>query len=318
MNPRTRKVLVLHGLLEGDPAQAGVSTSEPAPAAADDFEAKYGLGDDDEPEAADVPSAADDEPPSSAPAEPPAPVAQPTSPHPSTPEPQGVVPPAPSTPAPVAQPPAEPPAAPPQPAAQPPQPVPAPTEPPAPTALTVEQQLAKLTEHYALSEEDAAALQTEQEVVIPKLAAKLHYNVMQDLGAWMAQAVPQMIQQYTQAVQLETKAREQIFSRWPELKDYEAQTLQAGALFRQLNPTATPEQVLEALGPIVYAGLGKPFPGASAPAAPSPATPTQPASTFMPAAPATAPAPAPAAPAATSIQSLVDDDLAEGYRPAGR
>jgi hypothetical protein len=92
-------------------------------------------------------------------------------------------------------------------------------------------------------------------------------------------------------------AQAEFYKAWPSLKGYDKQVLQVGALFRQLNPNATPQEAIERIGKVVHEALGIaiPAPGAAAPASPAvPAAPAKPAAPFRPAGGSGAsPAPAP-------------------------
>ena len=77
-------------------------------------------------------------------------------------------------------------------------PAPAPAEPATPTPpvapaapavpqVTLEQIQAKLVEQYALSPDDALALQTSPETVMPKLAANMHMQIMREAYGQMQQ-----------------------------------------------------------------------------------------------------------------------------------
>ena len=59
---------------------------------------------------------------------------------------------------------------------------------------------------YAIDEDSAAALLTEPEVVLPKLAAKVHMEVLENAMRAMQAMVPVMMQQVTQHTELNTKA----------------------------------------------------------------------------------------------------------------
>lgn len=144
------------------------------------------------------------------------------------------------------------------------------------------QQVAQLEQYYAMGEEDALALATEPEKVLPKLAARLHMQVMQNVQAQMAQTMPNVLKTVQEATVRESKAKEEFFSAWPELRGSEAQVLQAGMLYRQMNPTASPQEAIEGIGRIVMAATGKQrVAGGGTPPA---ATRQQPAAPFKPAA----------------------------------
>lgn len=119
------------------------------------------------------------------------------------------------------------------------------------------QQTAQLEQYYAMNEEDALALATEPEKVLPKLAARLHMQVMQNVQQQLAQTVPNVLKNVQESTARESQAKEQFFGKWPELRGNEAQVLQAGLMYRQMNPTASPQEAIEGIGRIVMAATGK-------------------------------------------------------------
>lgn len=179
------------------------------------------------------------------------------------------------------------------------QPAPPPAQQPAPTKtaeqiqqeqLAAEQNyLQSLEGLYKIPETEAAQLQTEPEVVLSKLAAKLHAEVRREVLREVHQNLPQSVHAIAEATRRESESKQAFYTRWPELAQYEQQVLTVGRMFREANPTATPEQALETVGAMTYMALGKPVPGApQAPGAPPlaapPARPPAPAG-FRPAMP---------------------------------
>lgn len=114
----------------------------------------------------------------------------------------------------------------------------------------------ELEKYYALPEDLAARLATEPEKVLPTLAARVHQAVERGMRQYMAQAVPQFLQQYQAVTEANTKAKEAFYGRWPSLKNYEKQVQEVGAMFRQMNPKATPEDAIERIGATVCAAMG--------------------------------------------------------------
>lgn len=150
----------------------------------------------------------------------------------------------------------------------------------------------ELTEYYKIPDEMAEQLRTEPEVALPKLAAKLHQTVLGNVLMQVNAMLPRAMMEFSQVQRAETEAKSVFYERWPGLKDYEPQVLQAGRMFKAMNPQATREQALEGVGAMVYAAMGMQVPGASAsavvPAAAAGTTPTAAAparAAFRPAAP---------------------------------
>lgn len=120
----------------------------------------------------------------------------------------------------------------------------------------------QLAQRYALSEEDARALITEPEKILPKLAAQVHLDVVDSvIGAVMAQ-IPQIMQtvQKTQAVSQE--AESEFFKAWPQLNDskYRQAVYSAVATYRALNPKAPRSEVIRAAGLNTMISLRLPLP----------------------------------------------------------
>lgn len=110
-----------------------------------------------------------------------------------------------------------------------------------------EQQVA-LEGMYAVDAELAEQLQTEPELVLPKLMAKLHLNVQRSLVDGMQQLLPRMVTQTQQATARETQTVNAFYEQFPELKPHHAKVLEIGKTYRQLNPKATPKEAMKAIG----------------------------------------------------------------------
>ena len=109
---------------------------------------------------------------------------------------------------------------------------------------------------YAFDEETALQLQTEPEKVLPQLAARLHMDVMKAVMGQMKGLMPEMIQRHTQVARKEGQAQDLFFKAWPELKGYDKQIMQAGRLFREMNPNADANTAVERIGALAMAALG--------------------------------------------------------------
>lgn len=147
-----------------------------------------------------------------------------------------------------------------------------------------ETRLGELAGTYAISNEDAASLLTEPEVVLPRLMANAHMMVLESAMRAMQAMVPVMLQQTTQAETANNSARSLFGSINPDLMDarYEPAILQFGEVFRKVNPTAGPEEASRAIGALVRSALNITAPGAqaapsgqAAPRAPTPFSPAR-------------------------------------------
>ena len=202
---------------------------------------------------------------------------------------------------PAVTPPVTPPVVPPvQPAAEvPPQPSaqPAPAQPEQPADYQAwrqnrETELASTL--YAINEADAQALLTEPETVLPRMAARMHMEVMESTMRALQSVLPQAIQGYTQHEQANTQAKQFFTGVNPDLANpaYEPYILQFGEVYRKVNPTAGPEEAAKAIGALVRSALGIAAPQqgiapppqqVSQPATPVPFTPARGSGTGNPA-----------------------------------
>lgn len=172
-----------------------------------------------------------------------------------------------------------------------------------PTAEEIEKQkvawLNKLTERYSISDEDAEALITEPETVLPKLAANIHSAVMVDMTKALEQILPQMVGQFIQAqpqvvsnamqsYQQQADAKTQFFESFPALKGNENVVKVAAQTVEQNFPEMSQADQLQKVGQIALAMLGITPQAAPAPKEEEPAP-----APFTPAKSGSAPPPAP-------------------------
>jgi hypothetical protein len=253
------KILFLRTFAD-EPAPAGTPAPSPSPAASeDDFEGAeknidWGAisegvppgADDDEAEAQAAPAPAPAPSPTATPTPAPAPSPAPVEAKKTTTEE-----PAPAAPAT-------------QPAAQ----APAPAQP-----LTPEQQadqdkqfkeweqseIGKMAQQYAdsLSDDDVAALQTEPEKILPRMAAQIRMDTMKATLSAIGQLLPGLLSGHQQANQREQQAQDAFFSKNDDLRDVPMnKILEAGRAYRQMNPEVKdPEEVIEGIGNMVRAVL---------------------------------------------------------------
>ena len=130
-----------------------------------------------------------------------------------------------------------------------------------------------LAEHYAMSEDEASAVLTEPEKVLPQLAARVHLEVVQNVLGTLAGVLPGVIHGVQQAQVQHKEVENQFFEQWPQLDrktDYGAVMELAGA-WRRANPNAAVGDMIKNVGAMAIVKLGK-LP-AAAPAAPVPAAP---------------------------------------------
>lgn len=130
-------------------------------------------------------------------------------------------------------------------------------------------QIAALTEQYGFDEDTASRLQTEPELVLPELAARMHMSVMKQVVETVQRMMPQMVQPVLQRTDIEAKATALFYGVNSDLnpKTHGKAVLQAAQLYRQGNPKASPEEAAAAIGEIVRTTYGlktKPAPAGAA------------------------------------------------------
>lgn len=113
-----------------------------------------------------------------------------------------------------------------------------------------------LEEYYKLPEDLAEKLQTEPENVLPHLAAKMHQSVLQGVQRFLEHSLPQYLTQHGTIVAAEAKAKAAFYEANPDLVQYEEQVLQAGRVYRQMNPQAPADKAIKAIADIVRASMG--------------------------------------------------------------
>lgn len=148
---------------------------------------------------------------------------------------------------------------------------------------------------FKLSEKDLEALGEDAPAHIPNLLARVYLKSQVNLMRQMDQVVPRLIQKQVQTMRRSMEAENAFYSAWPQLDRTKHAPLvqQYATLFRQANPQATREQMIQALGPIVMHAAkidpnARPANGAAG--APHLRTPPQP---FRPATPGAAAMPQP-------------------------
>lgn len=121
------------------------------------------------------------------------------------------------------------------------------------------QYVGKLTESYQLTEAEQQAWDENPIAALPALAANLHKRVITEALAIVQAALPAQIERYQEGTRRETEAKDRFYSKWPDLRPYEAQVLQAGQMYAKMAPpNTTPEQRIEAIGRMVASALGLP------------------------------------------------------------
>ncbi len=104
------------------------------------------------------------------------------------------------------------------------------------------------SQHYALTEEQAEEFDSNPGAAIPKLAARLHMEVMAQSVAMIAGLLPKIMANVNQAQTVETQRETEFFKEWPELVGHRDQVVRHGAVYYQMNPQATFQEFLRDVG----------------------------------------------------------------------
>lgn len=186
-----------------------------------------------------------------------------------------------------------------QPAGQPPAPAsqtPMATEGTPPEPFNVEKHraefLPKLESLYKMTDQEVADFQTNPGEALPKLAARLHYEVQLAAHQGVLQVLPHLINSVMSGHKEQQKHEDAFYGRWPELKEAvakdpknEASIQEAIRSYKALNPKAPISDVIEKAGLLALISMGIP-PRAAAAMVQAPAATVAPATPMMPARPA--------------------------------
>jgi hypothetical protein len=138
---------------------------------------------------------------------------------------------------------------------------------------------------YTIPEAEVEELRTAPETALPKLAAKLHYEIQLSTFQSLVQQLPQLLSPILEQRAQVDKLTSEFRTMWPALHEkpeYEAAAEQAIRSVRAVNPKLPMKEVLKQAGVLALISLGLPVtaPGGStqstAPAAPIPPTPAAP------------------------------------------
>ena len=115
---------------------------------------------------------------------------------------------------------------------------------------TAEQQaITHLTENtYRLSEDEAKLLITEPEKVLPGLAARMHVQLAQQIGAMVGQLMPAMVGDIVQKRMASARAEQSFFQQYPALADKRFRNVVAQSLRlakSAAGPNASRQEVME-------------------------------------------------------------------------
>lgn len=111
------------------------------------------------------------------------------------------------------------------------------------------------TQEFRLSEADIEAINTDVVTAVPKLLARTFVRAQASAMAQMDRVVPAMIDRYLKVDRARGESEAKFYSKWPALNkaSHGKMVDRYAATYRQMNPTATMEQMIDDLGPVIMA-----------------------------------------------------------------
>jgi hypothetical protein len=184
-----------------------------------------------------------------------------------------------------------------------------------------EQFLPQLQQMYAIPETEVEELRTAPETALPKLAAKLHYEIQLATFNSLVQALPELVSPIMEQRAQTQRYTEDFKSMWPDLHkspDGRKAAEQAIRLTRQMNPQMSMEDVLKKAGALAMISLGLPVTAPAgtpvAPQAPAPQAPAmRPSPIGRPAGVTGAPANPVQHPGSSGDESNIFAEMAEAH-----
>lgn len=106
---------------------------------------------------------------------------------------------------------------------------------------------------FQLSPEDMQALETDVAGTVPKLLAKAFVKTQINAMMQLSRIIPEMVRRSTADMRNHTENEGVFYARWPQIEKAKYQDLvnRFGITYRQMNPTATRDQMIEELGPLI-------------------------------------------------------------------
>ena len=155
-----------------------------------------------------------------------------------------------------------------------------------------QQYVSSLEQAYAMSDEDAQQMLVEPEKVLPRIAARLHVDIVDTVIAAVMGNLPNALNAIQSQAKVTSEAEDSFYQAWPQLKNptYQKTVYDAVAAYRALNPSAPKEDVIRAAGLQALIQLRLPIPPEllqqqTPPAAPASFTPAAPGSGVAPSSP---------------------------------
>lgn len=102
--------------------------------------------------------------------------------------------------------------------------------------------------HYALKQEQIDELDTNPAEFIAKMQARVYLDAVTAVLTQVTQHLPRMIQQQNELSAHSVSNESQFYDRWPKLREHADTVLRVGAVYRQLNPSASMEDFINEVG----------------------------------------------------------------------
>lgn len=111
---------------------------------------------------------------------------------------------------------------------------------------------------FALSDEDADALDSNPNEAIPRIMAKTYFEAVTTAMTQLQNMVPSMVLQVSSFKEQVQKAGDMFYSQWPQLdRQKHGQVVgQFAKAYREAHPNATPEELIKDVGLMVTTKLG--------------------------------------------------------------
>jgi len=121
--------------------------------------------------------------------------------------------------------------------------------------------LTSLEEQFQLTEDQADALVTDPNTVLPQMLAKMYLDVYTNVMQGMQQQLPQMVHGVVQNSEVQARGKAAFHEAWPQLAKAEySQTVERiGEAYKQMNPKATREEFIQEVGAQAWVALRLPL-----------------------------------------------------------
>lgn len=100
---------------------------------------------------------------------------------------------------------------------------------------------------YALNEAESKSLISEPDKVLPKLAARMHANILRTVIPQIMQGIPAMVEARIESRMKQARQEQGFFGKYPQLADPKFRTVVVDSLkiAKQMKPQGTPEEIME-------------------------------------------------------------------------